>query len=83
MHGTTHIKIYAPYSPNIIRVIKSKILRWAVHVVHVGESRGAYRVLVGRPERRRPLERPRRRWEYNIKIDLREVKWGHGLDRSC
>ena len=75
-------QLYALYSPNIIRVIKSKILRWAVHVIRVGESRGAYRVLVGKPEGRRPLGRPRRRWAH-IKIDLREVEWGHGLDRSC
>ena len=47
-----------------------------------GESRDVYRVLVGKPERRRPLGRPRRRWEDNTKIDLGEVGWGHGLDRS-
>ena len=47
----------------------------------MGESRGAYRVLVGKPEGRRPLERPRYRWEDNIKTDFREVGWGHGLDR--
>jgi hypothetical protein len=45
-----------------------------------GERRGAYRILVGRPEGRRPLGRPRRRWEGNIKMDLQEVGWGHGLD---
>jgi hypothetical protein len=45
----------------------------------MGERRGAYRVLVGKPEGRRPLERPRRRWEHNIKMDLREVEWG-GID---
>jgi hypothetical protein len=44
------------------------------------ERRGVYRVLVGKPEGRRPLERPRRRWEDNIKMDLREVGWGHRLD---
>jgi hypothetical protein len=60
-------KIYAPIA--IVR-------RWAGHVARMGESRGAYRVLVGKPEGRRPLERPRRRWEDNIKIDLREVGWG-------
>ena len=47
-----------------------------------GGRRGVYRVLVGKPERRRPLERPRHRWENNIKMDLREVGWGHRLDRS-
>jgi hypothetical protein len=63
-------------SPNIIRVIKSRRLRWAGHVARMGERRGAYRALVGKPEGRRPLERPRRRWENNIKMDLREVGWG-------
>jgi hypothetical protein len=68
-------------SPNIIRVIKSRRMRWAVHVERMGEGRGAYRVLVGRPEGRRPLGRPRHRWEDNIKMDLQEVEWGgHGLD---
>jgi hypothetical protein len=68
-------------SPNIIRVIKSRRMRWAGHVAHMGEGRGAYRVLVGRPEERRPLGRPRRRWEDNIKMDL-QVGWGggHGQD---
>jgi hypothetical protein len=63
-------------SPNIIRVIKSRRMRWAGHVAHMGERRGAYRILVGRLEGRRPLERPRRRWEENIKMDLQEVGWG-------
>jgi hypothetical protein len=56
-----------------IRVIKSRRLRWAGHVARVGERRGAYRALVGKPEGRRPLGRPRRRWEDDIKMDLREV----------
>jgi hypothetical protein len=63
-------------SPNIIRVIKSRRLRWAGHVARIGERRGAYRALVGKLEGRRPLERPRRRWEDNINMDLREVGWG-------
>jgi hypothetical protein len=66
-------------SPSITRVMKSRILRWAGHVARKGERRGAYRALVGKPEGRRPLGRPRRRWEDNIKIDLREVGWG-GMD---
>jgi hypothetical protein len=60
-------------SPNIFRVIKSRRMRWAGHVAHMGEGRGAYRVLVGRPEGKRPLGRPRRRWEDNIKMDLGEI----------
>jgi hypothetical protein len=70
-------ELYALYSSlNIIRVIKSRRLRWAGHVARMGERRGAYRVLVGKPEGRRPLETPRSRWEDNIKMDLREVGWG-------
>jgi hypothetical protein len=59
-------------SPNIVRVIKSRRMRWAGHVARMGERRGAYRVLVGRLEGKRPLGGPRRRWEDNIKMDLRE-----------
>ncbi|KAJ4431914.1 hypothetical protein ANN_20520 [Periplaneta americana] len=67
-------ELHALYtSPDIIRNIKSRRLRWAGHVASMGESRNAYRVLVGRPEGKRPLGRPRRRWEKNIKMDLREV----------
>jgi hypothetical protein len=60
----------------IYMTIKSRRLRWAGHVARMGERRGEYRALVGKPEGRRPLGRPRRRWEDNIKIDLREVGWG-------
>jgi hypothetical protein len=60
-------------SPNIFRVIKSRRMRWAGHVARMGEARGVYRVLVGRPEGKRPLGRPRLRWEDNIKMDLRET----------
>jgi hypothetical protein len=68
-------------SPNNIRVIKSRKMRWAGHVARMGEGRDAYRILVGRPEGRRRLDRPRRRWEDNIKMDLLEVGWGgHGLN---
>jgi hypothetical protein len=67
-------ELYALYSsPHITRVIKSKRLRWIGHLARMGESRGAYRILVGKPEGSKPLERPRHRWEDNIKIDLREV----------
>jgi hypothetical protein len=60
-------------SPNIVRVIKSRGMRWARHVARMGEGRGVYRVLFGRPEGKRPLGRPRRRWEDTIKMDLREI----------
>jgi hypothetical protein len=60
-------------SPNIVRVIKSRRMRWAGHVARMGRGRGAYRVLVGRPEGKRPLGGPRRRLEDNIKMDLREI----------
>jgi len=57
-------------SPNIVRVIKSRRIRWAGHVVRMGEERWVYRVLVGKPEGRRPMGRPRRRWVDNIRLDL-------------
>jgi hypothetical protein len=61
-------------SPNIVRVIKSQRMRWAVHMARMGEDSWVYWVLVGRPEWKRPLRRPRRRWEDNIKMDLREIE---------
>jgi len=64
-------------SPNIVRVIKKRRMRWAGHVEHMGEERGVYRVLVGKPEGRRPLERPRRRWVNYIRIDVQEVGCGY------
>jgi hypothetical protein len=67
---------YLYSSPNIIRVIKSRRMRWAGHVARMGEKRGAYKILMGRPEGRRPLGRPRRRWEDNIKVGIQEVGWG-------
>ena len=57
---------------NVIRNLKSRRLRWAGHVAHIEQSRNAYRVLVGKPEGSRPLGRPRRTWEDNIKMDLME-----------
>jgi hypothetical protein len=60
-------------SPNIVRVIKSRRMRWAGHEARMEAGRGTYRVLVGRPEGKRPLGRPRRRWEDNINMDLREI----------
>jgi len=62
--------------PNIVRVVKSRRMRWAGHVARMGEGRCVHRVLVGKPEGKRPLGRPRRRWEDNIKMDLREVGGG-------
>jgi hypothetical protein len=62
-------------SPSIIRIIKSRMMRWAGHVARMGEKRNAYRLLVGKPEGRRPLGRPRRRWVDNIRMDLGEVGW--------
>jgi hypothetical protein len=64
---------------HIVRVIKSRRMRWAGHVARVGEGRGVYRVLVGRPEGKRPLGRRRRRWEDNIKMDLMEI-WIDGAN---
>ena len=64
-------------SPNIVRVIKSRRMRWSGHVARMGEERGVYRVLVGKPEGRRPLGRPRRRWADNIRTDLQEVGCGY------
>jgi hypothetical protein len=64
--------------PNIVRVVKSRRIRLACHVARMAEDRGVYRVLVGNPEGKRPLGRPRRRWEDNIKMDLQEVGGGRG-----
>ena len=64
--------------PNIVRVVKSRRMRWAGHVACMGEGRGVHRVLVGKPEGKRPLGRPRRKWEDNIKLDLQEVGGGCG-----
>ena len=59
--------------PNIVRVVKSRRMRWAGHVARMAGGRGVHRVLVGKPEGKRPFGRPRRRWEVNIKMDLQEV----------
>ncbi|KAJ4427846.1 hypothetical protein ANN_25625 [Periplaneta americana] len=69
LHNTELHALYS--SSDIIRNIKSRRLRWAGHVARMGESRNAYRVLIERPEGKRPLGRPRRRWEDNIKMDLK------------
>jgi hypothetical protein len=67
-------------SPDIIRQIKSRRMRWAGHVARMGEGRNVYRVLVGKPEGKRALKRPRRRQECMIKMDLRVIGWGCGVD---
>jgi hypothetical protein len=70
-------ELHNPYSsPNIVRVIKSRRMRGAGHMARMGEGKGVYRILVGRPEGKRSLGRCRRRWEDNIELDLREI----GLD---
>jgi hypothetical protein len=71
-NGELH-NLYSP--PDIIRQIKSRRMRWAGHVARMGEGRNVYRVLVGKPEGKRPLGRPRRRWEDGIKTDLTEIGW--------
>jgi hypothetical protein len=63
-------------SPNIIRIMKARRMRWAGHVARMGENRNAYMLLVGKPEGRRPLGRPSRRWLDNIRMNLVEVGWG-------
>jgi hypothetical protein len=74
-----NVELHSLYSsPSIVRVIKSRRMRWAGHVSRMEEGRGVYRVLVGRPEGKRSLGRPRRRLEDNIKLDLREI----GIDET-
>ena len=63
---------------NIVRVVKSRRMRWAGHVARMGEDRGVHRVLVGKPGGKRSLGRPRRRWEDNIRMDLQKVEGGRG-----
>jgi hypothetical protein len=74
LHSGELHNIYS--SPDIIRQIKSRRMRWAGHVAWIGEGRNLYRVLVGKPERKRPLERHRCRWDDEIRMELREIDWG-------
>jgi hypothetical protein len=67
------------YLPSIIRMIKSKRIRWTGHVARMGAKRNTYMLLVAKVEGKRPLGRPRRRWVDNIKMDLREIGW-YGMD---
>jgi hypothetical protein len=69
-------------SPDIIRQVKSRRMRWAGHVARMGEEREVYKVLVVKPEGKRPLGRPRRGWENGIRMDLREIGLGAGLDST-
>jgi hypothetical protein len=73
--GKLHNKEFSDlYSlPNIVLVVKSRRMRWAGHVARVGEGRGVHRIMVGKPEGKRRLGRPRHRWEDNIKMDLQEM----------
>jgi hypothetical protein len=71
LHNDEFHNLYS--SLNIVRVIKSRRMRWVGHVACMGEGRGVYRVLLGRPEGKRPLGRPRHRWEDNIKMNLSEI----------
>jgi hypothetical protein len=72
--------------PSIIRIIKSRRMKWAAHVARMGENRNAYTLLVEEPEGKRPLGRPRRRWVNNIRMDLVQVEWSGvgwiGLDQD-
>jgi hypothetical protein len=82
MEKVDHLELHNLYSsPNIIRLIKSRGMRLSGHVLRMGQGRNVYRVLAGKPQGKRPLGRPRRRWEFGIKMDLREIGWkGSGLD---
>jgi hypothetical protein len=74
LHNEEFCDLYS--SPSIIIIIKSRRMRWAGHVVRMGERRNAYRLLVGKTEGKRSLGRPRRNWVDNIRMDLGEVRWG-------
>ena len=76
LHNEELNDLYA--SPNIVQVIKSRRMKLEGHVARMGQGRGVHRVLVGKPEVKRPFGRPRRRWENNIKMDLQEVRGGCG-----
>jgi len=77
-----HRELYNLYSsPNIIRVMRLRRMRWSEHVDNMGEVRNVYKILIGKIEGKRPLGRLRHRWEHGIKLDCREIGWGKcGLD---
>jgi hypothetical protein len=74
LHSEELHKLYS--SPDIIRQVKSRRMRWAGHVARMGKERKVYKILVGKPEGKRPLGRPRRRWEDGVRMDLRETGLG-------
>jgi hypothetical protein len=74
LHIEELCNLYCP--PSIIRIIKSRRMRWAEHVARMGKKRNAYRILVVKPEGKRPLRRPRHRWEDNIRMDLTDIGLG-------
>ena len=74
LSGLHNEELHSLYpSPNIIRVIKPRRLRWAGHIARMEEGKSAFKILTGKPTGKRPLGRPRRRWEYNIRMDLEEI----------
>jgi hypothetical protein len=75
LHNEELHNLYSSPDIIIIRLIKSRRMRWAGHVARMGDSRNSYNILVAKSGWKRPLERPRRRWEDNIRMDLREIEW--------
>jgi hypothetical protein len=73
LHNEEHHNLYS--SSSIIRMVKTRRRRWAGHEARMGETRNAYRILVGKPEGKRPLRRPRSRWIHNIKMDSNGIVW--------
>jgi len=71
----SHYTVIGPFPPHIFRVVKSRRMGWMDDIAHIGDSRGVYRDMVRKPEGKKPLGRPRHRWEDNIKMDLQEVGW--------
>jgi hypothetical protein len=76
LHNEELRDLYSSPSTGIIRIIKSRRMRWAGHVARMGKKRNSYRLLVGKPEGKRPLGRPRRMWMDNIRMNLGKVGWG-------
>jgi hypothetical protein len=83
LHNEELRNLYSYYSPRIVRMIKSRKIRWAGHVARVGKKRNAHRILVGKPEGKRPLGRSRRSLVDNIKKDLGEIGWMIWIGLIC